>query len=164
MVEQRAGERCEYCHAPQRACGYRFHLEHIIPAIRGGSEALPNCALACASCNLAKADKISGIDPLTGTEVALFNPRTQVWVAHFRWAEDQQTLIGLTPTGRVTIITLDINSELRKEARQLWFATGGSVSELDMMFNTASLYRTSENYSYPRLEHYRVSLRSTHPI
>ena len=105
-VEQRAAWRCEYCHAPQRVSGYRFHLEHIIPRAQGGSDAPSNQALACATCNLAKADRTAGIDPRTEVQVALFNPRTHVWEDHFRWAKDQQTILGRTPTGRATIATL----------------------------------------------------------
>lgn len=136
QVEQRAQERCEYCHAPQNACGYRFHLEHLIPRTLGGKDALPNRALACASpkesdglfgvlrtCNLAKADKVTGVDSLTGEEVALFNPRTQVWEEHFRWA-DSQTIEGVTPIGRATVVALSMNSELRGQARELWFEKG----------------------------------------
>ena len=41
---------------PQRVSGYRFHLEHVIPSVRGGSDAFRNRALACATCNLAKGD------------------------------------------------------------------------------------------------------------
>jgi hypothetical protein len=122
-VEQRARKRCEYCHAPQNACGYRFHLEHIIPRTLGGKDALDNRALACASCNLAKADKVTSIDPKTKEEVALFNPRINKWEEHFRWAESQ-TIEGITPTGRATVATLDMNSELRREARVLWFEKG----------------------------------------
>ena len=53
-LEERAGGRCEYCQAPQRVCGYRFHLEHIIRVALGGSDDESSRALACASCNLAK--------------------------------------------------------------------------------------------------------------
>jgi hypothetical protein len=123
-VEARALQRCEYCHAPQRICGYRFHVEHIVPIAERGSDALTNRALACAACNLAKIDKVSGIDPRTGTRVPLFNPRSQTWADHFAWADDRQTLTGLTPTGRATVATLDMNSTFRKEARKLWFETG----------------------------------------
>ena len=61
---------------------------------------------------------------MTGEEVALFNPRNQVWEGHFRRAEDQQTLEGFTPVGRATIAALNMNSPLRKEARQLWLGMG----------------------------------------
>ena len=52
-------------------------------------------------------------------EVALFNPRTQVWEEHFRWASDKQTIEGLTQIGRATVATLSMNSELRLKARVL---------------------------------------------
>src|SRR5579872_2021432 len=91
LVEERAGARCEYCHAPQRVSGYRFHLEHILPRAHGGSDGPDNRALACATCNLAKGDRTAGIDPRTGAAVSLFNPRTQDWEDHFRWANDRRT-------------------------------------------------------------------------
>lgn len=121
LVERRARGRCEYCHAPQRACGYRFHLEHIIPSSEGGSDAPPNRALACAACNLTKTDKTAGTDPVTGVEVMLFNPRNQTWNEHFDWAVDEETIVGLTPTGRATVETLEMNSKLRRDARRFWF-------------------------------------------
>jgi hypothetical protein len=123
-LEGRAGGRCEYCQAPQSICGYHFHLEHIVPVTRGGSDAEDNRALACASCNLAKGDHISGKDPLTGAEVPLFHPRVHLWHEHFSWSDDQCTLIGTTVTGRATIAALDMNSEVRLAARPLWFSVG----------------------------------------
>jgi hypothetical protein len=123
-VEERARWRCEYCHAPARVSGYRFHIDHLIPTAQGGSDALPNRALACATCNLAKVDKSFGTDPRSGAEVNLFNPRTQIWEEHFGWGNDQQTVIGRTAIGRATVAALDMNGELRQEARRLWFITG----------------------------------------
>ena len=123
-VEQRAGGRCEYCRAPQHACGYRFHLEHIRPTALGGSDAFPNRALACASCNLAKADRVAAVDPVTGTEVPLFHPRKMAWADHFVWEDDCQTVAGLTPTGRATAAALDLNSDLRRQARRFWVEAG----------------------------------------
>lgn len=124
LVEERAGRRCEYCHAPQDVCGYRYHLDHIIPSSQGGPDVPANRALACAACNLAKVNKTLGTDPESGAAVALYDPRSQAWQDHFRWAKDRETLIGLTPTGRATVMALDLNNDLRKEARQLWFDTG----------------------------------------
>ena len=95
----------------------------MIPASLGGADALSNRALACATCNLVKSDKIEEVDPDTGREVALFNPRTQVWEDHFRW-KSRAAVVGTTPEGRATVIALDMNGELRKKARRLWFATG----------------------------------------
>lgn len=123
-IEERAGGRCEYCRAPQSVCGYRFHLEHVVPIIRGGSDAEANRALACASCNLAKADRASGTDPVTDDQVRLFHPRVDRWEEHFFWSDDQRTLMARTSTGRATIVALDMNSELRLDARLLWFAVG----------------------------------------
>jgi hypothetical protein len=85
---------------------------------------LGNRALSCASCNLAKSTRVSGIDPLTSQEVALFNPRMDNWEDHFRWESDRVTLTGVTPTGRATVACLDMNSDLRQQARRLWFRVG----------------------------------------
>jgi hypothetical protein len=68
-AEKRARQRCEYCHAPQRVSGHRYHIEHIIPKVQGGSDGLANRALACATCNLAKLDRTMGYDPQTRAEV-----------------------------------------------------------------------------------------------
>ena len=123
-IEIRAGGRCEYCRAPQSACGYRFHLEHILPTAEGGSDEIQNRALACATCNLAKSDQTTGVDPETGETVALFDPRTDRWDEHFRWQDGPPTILGLTPEGRATVLALDMNAELRLDARQLWFDAG----------------------------------------
>ncbi len=123
-VETRANRRCEYCHAPQDACGYRFHIEHIVPLILGGLDEEANFAMACATCNLAKSKRITAPDPLTQETVAVFHPRTQIWQKHFRWDIPQNTLVGLTPTGRATVNALDMNNELQQLARQLWFEVG----------------------------------------
>ena len=80
--------------------------------------------VACASCNLAKTDRVAGPDPVTGTTVALFDPRAQVWEEHFRWHEDRTTLVGLTPAGRATVLVVDANNPFRLEARRLWFLLG----------------------------------------
>jgi len=123
-IEIRAGGRCEYCHAPQSACGYRFHLEHIVPAAERGSDDLDNRALACAACNLAKSDRTTGIDPETRQRLDLYNPRTDAWDEHFRWQGDPPAIVGRTPEGRATIVALDLNAELRLAARRLWFDAG----------------------------------------
>lgn len=99
-------------------CGYVFHLEHVVPVARGGPDDASNRALACASCNLAKADRVRGVDPLTGDEaVPLFHPRVDDWQEHFSWSPDRRTLMGRTARGRATIAALDLNGELRQSAR-----------------------------------------------
>jgi hypothetical protein len=90
----------------------------------GGTDAESNRSLACASCNLAKSDRVVGRDSVTNQEVALFHPREQIWHEHFCWSEDKKTLIGITLTGRATIICLDMNNNLQQLARFYWFAAG----------------------------------------
>jgi hypothetical protein len=64
-----------------------------------GETILDNLALACVSCSLRKAAREKGLDPETGKEVRLFNPRRDDWNAHFRW--DGVYLVGLDSIGRV---------------------------------------------------------------
>jgi hypothetical protein len=48
--------------------------------------------------------------------VPLFNPRRHKWSRHFRW--DGPVLVGLTPSGRATVIFLEINLDYRVAFRQ----------------------------------------------
>lgn len=123
-IERRAGERCEYCGAPQRVCGYRFHVEHITPRALGVTDDHANLALARGPCNLAKGPRTQGTDPTTGATVPLFHPRLQRWEEHFTWADDGCTLLGMTPVGRATVVTLDMNAAIRLESRALWRELG----------------------------------------
>jgi len=123
-IESLASARCEYCRAPQNACGYHFHLEHIIPLALGGTDDESNRALACASCNLAKSNRTTGRDPETDVETALFHPRQQQWREHFQWTGNGQTLVGLTAIARATIVCLDMNNPLQQMARSYWLAAG----------------------------------------
>lgn len=74
LVTERAGARCEYCRAPQVVTGGTYHIEHIIPSVRGGADDPSNFALCCFTCNGHKAGHITGIDFKTGNEIPLFNP------------------------------------------------------------------------------------------
>lgn len=86
---------------------------------------MSNRALACAPCNLAKSSRTVSIDPVTKTNVPLFNPRTDSWADHFGWSPaDLAVLEGLTPTGRATIVALNMNGPLQVEARQTWLRVG----------------------------------------
>src|SRR5438874_2220307 len=123
-MEARAGARCEYCRAPQVGCGYRFHLEHIVPTSLQGADDPANRALACMACNLAKGDRTAGRDPVTRRVLPLFNPRTQVWDDHFRWSDDCCEIIGRTAIGRATISALKLNKELLRNARRCWKIAG----------------------------------------
>lgn len=84
---------------------------------RGRPTTVDNLALACVSCSLRNGAKQTAIiDPALETEVALFNPRTQVWGEHFRWAGAQ--LVPLTLTGRATAESLAMNRPLIVAIRQ----------------------------------------------
>lgn len=119
-VAARAGERCEYCRAPEEAFNFPFEVEHIVPRSRGGGGEMENLALACAACNLFKSDAQTGPDEETGTEAPLFHPRRDDWYAHFRVDAETMQIIGLTPTGRATIARLQMNRFRQVRARRRW--------------------------------------------
>jgi hypothetical protein len=96
--------------------GATFHVEHIVPRSRSGSSDIENFAWCCPSCNLHKADRLEVIDPLDGSSAPLFNPRQDLWSDHFAWNGDE--LIGKTPTGRGTVIALELNHLRRRKIRQ----------------------------------------------
>ena len=103
----------------------RLEIEHIVPLAKGGSNDESNLWLACPICNRYKADKTSAVDPETGQTVELFNPRTQVWAEHFRWAEDGLRIIGLTSVGRATVAALHLSDDADVlEVRSYWVLAG----------------------------------------
>ncbi|MGH7964008.1 MAG: HNH endonuclease [Candidatus Binatia bacterium] len=124
LVQVRAVGRCEYCHAPQILIGQAFHLDHITPRSAGGQTTAENLCLACSHCNIAKSDRTEATDPRTGKREPLYNPRTHVWEEHFRWSRDWQKLIGRTPSGRVTVVALDMNAKILQKARPFWRIAG----------------------------------------
>jgi 5-methylcytosine-specific restriction endonuclease McrA len=123
QVIERAQGRCEYCQT-QQVIVVEMEIDHIVPGSVGGETALENLCFACVGCNGFKLDYQVGIDPETKQEVALFNPRTQPWSAHFRWSENGQQIIGTTATGRATVVRLRMNRDGVVEARQRWVAAG----------------------------------------
>jgi HNH endonuclease len=109
LVKRRARGRCEYCQSPEDFESDTFELEHIIPLARNGSNELDNIAYSCSGCNNRKGIKIMGLDPVTLVNVSLFHPRQEVWEDHFQWSGDALRLIGVSPVGRATIDSLDLN-------------------------------------------------------
>jgi hypothetical protein len=121
LVAERAGHRCEYCHAPEAVFNMPFEVEHIIPLAKDGLDEASNWALACRSCNLNKSDHIEGFDQITQQHVRLFHPRQDSWGDHF--AVEQAFpfhLHGRTPIDRATIAQLRMNSRLQLAARAQW--------------------------------------------
>jgi 5-methylcytosine-specific restriction endonuclease McrA len=120
-VRRDAKNRCGYCLCPQRLIMARLTVDHIHPVAKDGTDDEANLWLACPICNGHKADKVDEIDPETGNRVKLFNPRTQNWFEHFTWSEDGIKVVGLTPTGRVTVIALHLDSDVDALAtREAW--------------------------------------------
>jgi len=128
VIRQRVAEaakcRCGYCLSEQQYSIDKFEIEHIIPLALGGSNDESNLWLACGACNGHKWMKVSAIDPVSGEDVPLFNPRTQHWTEHFRWDETGVFIIGLTAFGRATIVALQMNNELAVKVRGHWVRAG----------------------------------------
>jgi HNH endonuclease len=128
-VRQRGQCRCEYCHYPEILSSAPLSIDHIQPQSLGGSDHLDNLALACRRCNERRYNFTTGIDPETGVEASLFNPRQQKWSDHFIWSADALRVIGTTPIGRATCTRLDLNDDRRdapfiQNARQQWILAG----------------------------------------
>lgn len=109
LVAARANGLCEYCQSQESFATERFSIEHIEPRAAGGLTVAENLALACQGCNGHKAAKAIAVDPETQTSVPRFHPRQQRWPKHFAWSEDHLRIIGLTPTGRATVVLLHLN-------------------------------------------------------
>ena len=107
LVNQRAGNKCEYCQFPQTASLFAFEMEHIIAEKHDGITESGNLALSCPCCNRFKGTDLGSIDPETGQLTAFFNPRLQQWSDHFRLEEG--IIMPLTPEGRVTAKILQFN-------------------------------------------------------
>ncbi len=91
LVHERARDCCEYCRTCQRVSGQAMHVEHIIPS---GGDHPDNLCLACADCNLSKAQATFATDSETNRTIVLFNPRQQHWTDHFAWIEMAHELLA----------------------------------------------------------------------
>jgi hypothetical protein len=80
--------------------------------------------LACRRCNEFKGQATTARDPLTNQIVPLFHPRTQTWSEHFAWDASGTRVIGLTATGRATVIALNMNNAVIVDARRRWVSVG----------------------------------------
>ncbi len=122
QVIERAQERCEYCHMPDRLSFYSPEIDHIVARKHGGVTVLDNLALACWRCNHNKGSDLSSFDPLSGELTRLFTPRTDVWEDHFRI--EGSHLVSDTPSGRTTISLLRLNESERLTERTLAIGLG----------------------------------------
>lgn len=124
QIAAEARFRCGYCLSAQHIMGIRLHIEHIIPQALGGPTIASNLWLACPLCNAYKGTQTHAVDPATGEQAALFNPRLQNWPEHFSWSDDGTEIIGQTPTGRASVTALRLNNEYAVPARRIWVAAG----------------------------------------
>jgi len=111
LVRQRADELCEYCHTSERWQYVPFTVDHVIPLSKGGTDDTDNLALSCFHCNRRKANRVEALDPVSGEEVSLYNPREDDWWKHFVWSDDGLRIVGITAVGRATVVALDLNRE-----------------------------------------------------
>jgi 5-methylcytosine-specific restriction endonuclease McrA len=123
-VRKEAKEQCGYCRSLQKYVLGILEIEHIIPQALGGTDDEENLWLACRLCNSYKGVQIHAKDPVTGTIVALFNPRKQNWSEHFTWTENGAYIVGITPCGRATIEALQLNNKIAVAVRQAWVSAG----------------------------------------
>jgi len=119
-----AQNRCGYCLTAQHISGAQMHIEHILPLSRGGTSDESNLWLSCAWCNSFKGAQTHAVDPLSGSEVPLFNPRSQIWQEHFQWSADGAEIVGISATGRATVAALRLNNEYILPARRQWILAG----------------------------------------
>ena len=124
QVIERAHGCCEYCRSQARFAIQPFSVEHIVPLSRGGATTPDNLALACQGCNNHKYNKTEDPDPVSGVNAPLFHPRRQHWRDHFAWSDDFTLVIGLTPTGRATVASLQLNREGVVNVRHILYSIG----------------------------------------
>jgi len=101
-----------------------LEIDHVIPISAGGDSTNDNLCLACRHCNSYKFAFVSGADPETGEETALFHPRVESWGQHFAWSQDGTSIIALTAIGRATVSRLRLNRTDAVNARRLWVQAG----------------------------------------
>ncbi len=109
LIRARSRGQCEYCRCLTGFHSDPFAIEHIVPEARGGVTEETNLAHSCLGCNSFKGAFQTGIDPVTEHEAMLFHPRLQRWSEHFAWSDDTTEMIGITATGRASIVRLRLN-------------------------------------------------------
>ena len=117
QVRENAGDRCDYCLIADSLSAKRHEVDHIYAEKHGGATTFANLCLSCYYCNRHKGSDLCSLDPTTGDLVSLFHPRHDRWQAHF--VLNNALIDGKTPTGRVTVALLQINTQERIAERQL---------------------------------------------
>ena len=123
-VAKQARYRCGYCLTQEAVIGSPMEFDHLLPRALGGPTTEDNLWLACSLCNDYKGNRFLIIDPQTGVNVSVFNPRQQEWEKHFVWSADSTRIDGTTAVGRATVAALQLNRPSLVLARRLWVAAG----------------------------------------
>jgi hypothetical protein len=113
---------------PQAATPFiPFHVEHIVARQHLDEEVddPSGLAFACDRCNAFKGPNLSSIDPESGAQVSVYNPRTDVWADHFVIAGGR--IVGRTAIGRASVRLLHMNDARRVELRLRWLEEGGRI-------------------------------------
>ncbi len=123
-IARQARSRCGYCFTQEAVVGTPMEIDHIIPELLGGLTEESNLWLACSLCNDHKGDRVAALDPDSGEIVRLFDPRRESWHEHFAWAAEGDRIMGLTATGRATVLALNLNRPALVRARRAWVSVG----------------------------------------
>jgi hypothetical protein len=124
LVAERANGLCEYCLIHDRDTFFGCEMEHVIAEKHGGETTAENLAYACVFCNRRKGSDIASLASNSGPLTRLFNPRTDLWKEHFRFAEDDVTILSRTDIGAATLNLLELNHPDRILERQVLRAAG----------------------------------------
>jgi hypothetical protein len=122
LVIERAQGKCEYCLIHQDVSIYTHEIDHIIALKHGGHTKADNLALACLPCNRYKGSDLTSVDSLTNVVIPLFNPRRDIWTEHI--VLDGSRIIGITPSGRATVLLLKLNAFIRLLHRPMLIPQG----------------------------------------
>jgi len=121
-IRRQAENRCGYCLLPQSLNPSLLEIEHILPTAKGGTDDEENLWLSCRLCNGYKGVQTEAVDPKTGKNISLFNPRIQNWSEHYKW--NGEKIVGKTVCGRSTIQALKLNNEIILSVRKKWITVG----------------------------------------
>ena len=104
----RASGICEYCHISLDDTYFGGEIDHILSLKHAGKTILNNLTLACQPCNRNKGTDLGSISEITKKLVRFFNPRTDIWLEHFR-ANSDGKIEFLTEIGEVTATIFRFN-------------------------------------------------------
>ena len=116
-VELRANGFCEYCRISIEDTYFGGEIDHIISLKHRGRTEFENLALACQPCNRNKGSDLGSLSEISNELVRFFNPRTDIWLEHFRVNSDAE-IEFLTEIGEVTAFIFGFNEPERIAERK----------------------------------------------